>query len=489
MDTNSDRKVSLAEFDRFCDERRAQLRDVFLSIDVNGDGSVTSEELRCGVERAGLKMSDEQLRSVFESLDADKNGVLDLAEFESTLLHLPDVNPAAAFDTFVHRTFVDDAEGSHTVPKDLEPVPRRMGKEHQVGDNRGVTFTTAVAAKLLSGGAAGAVSRTATAPIDRIKTILQMGQIPTPGISASTAYAATGTIATTNSKTVAGVAGNASGGFRGAGYATHSAAAAAQVRPQAASMSASTSAPAGRISVMDAVKAVYREGGARAFFRGNGANVVKVMPETATKLVAFDVLKRQLAADPGNATVGERFAAGGLAGAAAQTLVYPLEIVKTRMAVSSPGSAYSSIQGTVAAVVAGEGVGGLFRGLAPSLVGIFPYAGIDLMVNSLFKEALIESYQTRGVEPGVIELLSCGMASSTAAMIMTYPLNLIRTRLQASGMPGAPEYKGPMECFGRIVKEEGASGLYRGVVPNLAKVLPATSISYAVYDLLSRREQ
>ena len=57
----------------------------------------------------------------------------------------------------------------------------------------------------------------------------------------------------------------------------------------------------------------------------------------ATKFVVFDVLKRRLAQDPGNATVPERFAAGGLAGAAAQTLVYPLEIVKTRMAVSSPG--------------------------------------------------------------------------------------------------------------------------------------------------------
>jgi solute carrier family 25 phosphate transporter 23/24/25/41 len=83
----------------------------------------------------------------------------------------------------------------------------------------------------------------------------------------------------------------------------------------------------------------------------------------------------------------------------------------------------------------------------------------------------------------------CGMASSTAAMLCTYPLNLVRTRLQASGMPGVPSYAGPVECFARILKEEGASGLYRGVVPNLAKVLPATSISYAVYDLLSAWQQ
>lgn len=103
---------------------------------------------------------------------------------------------------------------------------------------------------------------------------------------------------------------------------------------------------------------------------------------SATKFVIFDILKRRLARDPGNATVSERFAAGGLAGAAAQTLVYPLEIVKTRMAVSSSGT-YRSISGTMASIAAGEGPAGLFRGLAPSLVGIFPYAGIDLMANSV----------------------------------------------------------------------------------------------------------
>ena len=122
-------------------------------------------------------------------------------------------------------------------------------------------------------------------------------------------------------------------------------------------------------------------------------------------------------------------------------------------------------------------------------MGIFPYAGIDLMANSMLKEALTEQYQRRGVEPGVAELLGCGMASSTVAMLCTYPLNLVRTRLQASGMPGAPTCRGPVECLSRILQEEGASGLYRGVVPNLAKVLPATSISYAVYDLLSQWQQ
>ena len=82
-------------------------------------------------------------------------------------------------------------------------------------------------------------------------------------------------------------------------------------------------------------RGVPRGGGARAFWRGNGANVLKVVPETAVKFAAFDAFKRAIANDPGNATAGERFLAGGLAGALAQATIYPLEIVKTRLALGA----------------------------------------------------------------------------------------------------------------------------------------------------------
>jgi hypothetical protein len=93
------------------------------------------------------------------------------------------------------------------------------------------------------------------------------------------------------------------------------------------------------VTIGIATRAVYAEGGVRAFFRGNGANVLKVVPETAVKFAAFDLLKRAIATDPGNVTIAERFAAGGLAGVASQALVYPLEVIKTRLAVTPPGSA------------------------------------------------------------------------------------------------------------------------------------------------------
>ena len=154
----------------------------------------------------------------------------------------------------------------------------------------------------------------------------------------------------------------------------------------------------------------------------------------------------------------------------------------------SPLGTYNGLLDLFQKTVRNEGVPALYSGIGASVIGIVPYAGIDLATNSLLKEVIGDYLQRRGREPGVPLLLACGMASSTTAMIFTYPLNLLRTRLQASGMPGTAVYDSATDCFKRTVATEGLRGLYRGIGPNLLKVLPATSISYAIYDTLSKNK-
>jgi solute carrier family 25 phosphate transporter 23/24/25/41 len=93
-------------------------------------------------------------------------------------------------------------------------------------------------------------------------------------------------------------------------------------------------------------------------------------------------------------------------------------------------------------------------------------------------------------------LLSFGAVSSTCGAVTAYPLALVRTRLQADGrprwsssqkalVPGEQHFKGALDCAAQILARDGVKGFYAGLVPNMLKVVPAVSISYAVYETIS----
>jgi len=231
---------------------------------------------------------------------------------------------------------------------------------------------------LLSGACAGMVSRTLTAPLDRLKTLMQVGK--------------TGS------------------------------------------------------SVMSGFVRIHREGGMRAFFQGNWANVVKSIPEFAIKFWTFERAKRLACRDPDRPNPHERLLAGAAAGGVSCMCIYPLEVAKTRMAVAS-AHLYSGVIHCLSVTLREEGARALVRGLSASLLGIIPFSAIDLALFNALKERL----ELRGGrDPSNLELFGCGAASCCVAQISTYPLALAKTKLQASGMPGMPAaaaYDGLAECL------------------------------------------
>jgi solute carrier family 25 phosphate transporter 23/24/25/41 len=137
--------------------------------------------------------------------------------------------------------------------------------------------------------------------------------------------------------------------------------------------------------------------------------------------------------------------------------------------------------------VSNEGLPALYRGCGLSIIGIVPYAGIDLAVNSALREMAAEFYDGKGEEPSMAIPLACGMVASTTAMVSTYPIGLVRTKIQASGMPGAVVYSGPLDAVVKTLRQEGWRGLFRGMVPNLLKVVPAGALSAASYSVVTER--
>ena len=75
-----------------------------------------------------------------------------------------------------------------------------------------------------------------------------------------------------------------------------------------------------------------------------------------------------------------------------------------------------------------------------------------------------------------------GAFSSFCGQIVAYPLQLIRTKLQSSGLPGRPVYNGMGEVVAAVMKEEGPLGFYRGIGPNFLKGIPSVAIGYMAYE-------
>uniref|UniRef100_W8B697 Calcium-binding mitochondrial carrier protein SCaMC-2 n=1 Tax=Ceratitis capitata TaxID=7213 RepID=W8B697_CERCA len=406
--------VGLAEFVFYVREHEKNLRLQFSHLDKNKDGKVDLEELIDAFKDLGLEVDHEEAKNLLARMDQDGSLNISFNEWRDFLLLAPSTDIHDLIKFWRHSTYLDIGEDLN-VPDDFTQSEMQTGMWWR---------------HLAAGGIAGAVSRTCTAPLDRIKVFLQVQ--------------------------------------------THKA------------------------GISDSLRYMLNEGGLRSMWRGNGINVLKIAPESAIKFAAYEKIKRLIRGDEKRQmTIGERFMAGAAAGGISQTAIYPMEVLKTRLALRKTGQ-YKGILDAAKKIYLMEGVRSFYRGYIPNMLGIIPYAGIDLAVYETLKKKYLSSHNTE--QPSFLVLLACGSASSTLGQVCSYPLALVRTRLQAQvitkskqpsvGIPlrqaGAISDDNMFGVFRKILHNEGICGLYRGITPNFIKVLPAVSISYVVYEYSSR---
>ena len=131
---------------------------------------------------------------------------------------------------------------------------------------------------------------------------------------------------------------------------------------------------------------VVKVEGWQGLWRGNMANVIRVIPNKGILLMCSDMYKAGVMASlPAAASATISSIAGGLAGITAVLLTYPLELVRTRMAfricdMSAGCAPYSTIRSTLLDVLAGGGPLGLYAGVGMTLIGVLPFEGIKFGV-------------------------------------------------------------------------------------------------------------
>ncbi|CAO4386198.1 unnamed protein product [Caenorhabditis nigoni] len=405
---DSDR-VTYADFTNYVIAHEARLAEVFDQIDSNRDGEVDVSEIKSYCKEMGVNLDDHKALSIVKKMDQSGSSSVNLNEFQDFMLLYPSTDMREMVDFWRHNLIIDIGEDGQ-VPEDFTPQELQSGVWWR---------------HLVAGGVAGAMSRTCTAPFDRIKVYLQVNSTKT-----------------------------------------------------------------NKLGVVSCVHLLHAEGGLKSFWRGNGINVIKIAPESAMKFMSYDQIKRWIQEYKGGAelTTYERLFAGSSAGAISQTAIYPMEVMKTRLALRRTGQLDRGMIHFAHKMYDKEGIRCFYKGYLPNLLGIIPYAGIDLTVYETLKSCYTK-YYTEHTEPGVLALLACGTCSSTCGQLASYPLALVRTRLQARAISpkNSTQPDTMIGQFKHILQNEGFTGLYRGITPNFMKVIPAVSISYVVYEKVRKQ--
>mmetsp|Transcript_13565 Transcript_13565/g.16836 ORF Transcript_13565/g.16836 Transcript_13565/m.16836 type:complete len:148 (-) Transcript_13565:844-1287(-) len=131
-----------------------------------------------------------------------------------------------------------------------------------------------------------------------------------------------------------------------------------------------------------------------------------------------------------------------------------------------------------------EGVGGLYKGIAPTFLTGSPYVGLQMTFYEVFKRNQPKLEDDKMMLGQVYRLL-CGAFAGLIAQTVTYPGDTVRRRMQTNGMKGeAKLYSSSIDCTKKIIRNEGTKALFNGYTANAVRCLPGAAIQFWAYDLL-----
>lgn len=268
----------------------------------------------------------------------------------------------------------------------------------------------------IAGGVAAAISKTAVAPIERVKLLLQVQHIST------------------------------------------------QIPPEQRYK-----------GMVDCFVRIPREQGVLAYWRGNMANVIRYFPTQALNFAFKDKYKQVFLGGVDKNTQFWRYfagnlASGGAAGATSLCFVYPLDFARTRLAadVGKAGGTreFKGLGDCLTKIFKSDGMVGLYRGFGVSVQGIIIYRASYFGCFDTAK-GMLPDPKAAGF------LLSWAIAQvvTTAAGIISYPFDTVRRRMmmQSGRAAGARTYKNTLHCWSVIAKTEGSAAFFKGAFSNVLR--------------------
>lgn len=302
---------------------------------------------------------------------------------------------------------------------------------------------------LFCGGFAGAVSKTATAPLARLTILYQVQGI-------SSVYSPYSNMSLVNGK-----------------HISHQ----------------DVNSFANRNGVFQGLRFIVKTEGIKSLWKGNGVTIVHRIPYSAANFWAYEKINEMWkeyipARGPlSSADVTRRLVAGGTAGLLACTIAYPLDLIRTRLAAQSKHMYYSGVIDAFTKITREEGPIGLYRGLGATLMQVAPSLAINYAAYETARSVWLT--HTNESVPTVGMSLTCGSVAGLVSSTMTFPLDLVRRRIQLQGNSRSSKVYGSYAgAFKDIIMNEGWKGLYSGILPEYYKVIPGVAIAFCAYEIM-----
>ncbi|KAL2023432.1 hypothetical protein VTK56DRAFT_2789 [Thermocarpiscus australiensis] len=283
-----------------------------------------------------------------------------------------------------------------------------------------------------------------------------------------------------------------------------------------------------------AIKDIYQQDGPLGLFRGHSATLLRIFPYAAIKFLAYEQIRAIVIPRKDKETPFRRLISGSMAGVTSVFFTYPLEVIRVRLAFETKKDGRSSLRSICkqiyherqyripppAADMAGAsasarraattvataarslapsfGLANFYRGFSPTLLGMLPYAGVSFLTHDtagdLLRHPKIARYTTLAQPENApsgkavplrswAELLAGGLAG-LVSQTASYPLEVIRRRMQVGGAVGDGHRLRIGETARLIMRERGFRGFFVGLTIGYAKVVPMAAASFYTYERL-----
>ena len=220
--------------------------------------------------------------------------------------------------------------------------------------------------------------------------------------------------------------------------------------------------------IIDTYRNVIREEGFRSLYKGNLTNCMKAVPTYGLKFGFYNHFL--------NNSRNNHFQSGLITGFIQTTVIYPLDLVKTRLSIlEKMGFKYNGIYDCFRTTIKKEGVLSLYKGFNPTIFIGTLYVGLQMSTYNYYKTNICN-----------IALIS-GSLTGLSLNILFYPSDIVKRRLQLNGINNEKrKYKNVRDCIFNIIRKEGMIGMYRGMPITLLKIIPANALQFGLYEYFNK---